>query len=119
MFKQSTDNTNISNRPRVRVYYEQDKVTKQFKLYEREKFLDSWLYVSAHKTLAEVQEAARSRAITVIEMGLFDSNHRKGMMSWFEEPAPVKIIPEFSSNFDTASELEIENKYLRKIKRMK
>jgi hypothetical protein len=117
MFKQSTDNTNISNRPKVRVYYEQDKVTKQFKLYEREKFLDSWLYVSAHKTLAEVQEAARSRAITVIEMGLFDSNHRKGMMSWFEEPAPVKV--NYPSNFEAEKELETENRFLRRVKRNK
>lgn len=95
---------------------EQIKMEKVFKVYQRDSFADTWRYIDERKTLDEAQELGRSRAKRVIELGLFENGVRKGMMSWFEEPKPVKAIPEASANFDYSPEVELERKKKSKSK---
>lgn len=106
----------IETKKHVKVYYEYDPSRKYpYRLFERESFLDSWSEVGNFKTLDAAQEAGLSRAITVTDMGLFERGHRKGMMSWWEEPKPQpKHIPQLSANFEYSEEVEVEKKFLRK-----
>lgn len=112
----ASNDLKINTKEAIKVYYEYDaNRPKPYRLFEREGFFDSWRMVDDYKTLDEAQESGRSRAIKVTDMGLFEKGHRKGMMSWWEEPKPQpKVIPEVSANFDYSEEVEVEKKFLRK-----
>jgi hypothetical protein len=119
MFNKATEeDMHITKKAYVKVYYEYNPDRKNpFRLYEREGFFDSWRVVDEYKTLEEAQESAGSRAKVVVDMGLFERGHRKGMMSWWEEPKPtVKVIPGASANFDDSEEVEFERVQVSKKK---
>lgn len=110
MFNKATEeDLKITKKDFIKVYYEHiPGERKPFRLYEREGFLDSWRVVDEYKTLEEAQESALSRAKVVVDMGLFEKGHRKGMMSWWEQPRTARVVPEASANFDYSEQVEIE-----------
>lgn len=104
----------INKKAFVKVYYEYDNGrNKPFRLFEREGFLDAWRIVDDYKTLEEAQESGRSRAIKVVDMGLFEKGRRKGMMSWWDEPKPTKTIVEMAV-LPPSSEVEYDSR-VRKV----
>ncbi len=104
----------INKKAFVKVYYTYDDSRKlPFKLFESESFFSGWRAVGDYKTLEEAQESGRSRAVTVLDMGLFEKGHRKGMMSWWDEPKPVKTIVEMAV-LPPSTEVEYDSK-VRKV----
>jgi len=117
MFGNTTpEDLKINKKEFIKVYYEYDQSRKSpFRLFERAGFFDGWSVVDDYKTLEEAQESGRSRAVIVVDMGLFERGHRKGMMSWWDEAKQPKAIPAASANFDDSEEVEFERKFVRRL----
>lgn len=115
MFNNATpEDLKINKKAFVKVYYEYDpNRNKPFRLFEREWLFDSWRIVDDYKTLAEAQESGRSRAIKVVDMGLFERGHRKGMMSWWDEPKAEPKVFEMAI-LPPSTEVEYDSR-LRKV----